>query len=707
MKCKNCGNEVREGSVFCGVCGSRLLVENLRSSHEISYMEAPVDTRPETLKPKKKKSGGCCGCLFSLLMIILIVIGIIKLVGWYREYSYNKFVEESLLVDNDVDFDLTDEERSQDWNNDGISNEKAEELGLNIVASDSDGDGLSDADEINIYKTNPFKYSSTGDIYSDGYKVALGYDLTKTYETFAILDTDNPALKVEIDDAHDMEYYYKDYTGLIPEGYYLGFQPFRLFSFEGEVDVNLDNPNNYKVISYDIITGDVSNISSRVEDDDLVFTISNNNPILIVYKESVLKNMNTDALANINLKYTNDVKKEYYVISFPLVTFLFNHPVYVLSVDNSIVKSSSDEVLQEEINTKANGKFKIEHYYTNDTGIQIIQSMLGDLSKQIYNNVGEENKSFIDYVVSYRKVSSKNELYSYLFGEYGDDSTEDTESESDNLVDDKYSNMSCTYCADSGFDVGVNAFSFQNLSTEVSSGGVCAGFGYITTNIYNNGSMPKSISNSYDMSGNSYNLIWNKQLYNYDVTDDELALYNDNIRANENKLNSSTMSSPDNEVVKALEYYWKKYNDETRMAKFNWAWNNSMDTYTYIDASTVDNLVKQFAAGKIVTVSLLKSDSQHAINAYKITEDVNDPDILYIKAYDNNFPNDMFWSSDSSNKVKYDVTITLKRVYEKTWYGTKVKYEYVYNPIYSSSYIYSTVSTMGGILFVDENNHVL
>lgn len=708
MKCKNCGSIIKEGSVFCNVCGTRVLVEGLRSKHEISYMNAPLDTRPETLKKKKKKSGGCCGCLFTLLIIILLIIVVIKAVGWYREYSYNKFVEESLLVDKNTKFELTDEELSQDWNNDGISNEEAEIIGLNVAVSDSDGDGLSDADEINVYKTNPLKYSTTGDIYSDGHKVALGYDLTKKYETFTILDTINPNLKVEIDDAHDMSYYYKEYNGLVPDGYYLGFQPFRLFSFKGEVDVILEKPDDYKVISYDLITGEITNIKSRVENENnLVFTVSDDNPILIVYKDSVIKKLSDSAKADINAKFTNDVKKDYYVVAFPLITILFNHPVYVFEIDNNIVTSSSDEAFAEEINKQANGQFKIEHYFTNETGLQIIQGLLGDLTNQLYTNVGEENKSFIDYIVMYKKVSSKSELYEYLFGEFGEESEEDTDSEEE-FVDDKYDNMSCTYCADSGFEVGVNAFPFQNLSTKVSSGGVCAGFSYVTTNVYNNGGMPKSINGVYDMSSSSYDLIWNKDLYNYKPSDKELALYADDKRKNENLLDSSTMSSPDSEVVKALEHYWKEYNDDTRMTKFSWAWNSSFDSVSLIEEGTVNKLVDQFKAGKIVSVSLLQTGGQHAINAYKIVEDKNDPDILYVKAYDNNFPNDMFWNADSSKKVKYDVTIVLKRVYEESWFGTKVKYAYVYNPIGSSSYNYGTYNdTYDGIIFLDENNKAL
>jgi hypothetical protein len=44
------------------------------------------------------------------------------------------------------------------------------------VDLDSDQDGLSDADEINIYGTNPLKSDTDGDGYLDGDEVKNGYN---------------------------------------------------------------------------------------------------------------------------------------------------------------------------------------------------------------------------------------------------------------------------------------------------------------------------------------------------------------------------------------------------------------------------------------------------------------------------------------------------------------------------------------------------
>ena len=711
MKCTKCGNEVKEGYVFCTICGTRMMVEGIKSKHEISMTQNLLNSIPDN-KKDKNSGGGCCGCFIIFLILILLVFGIVKGISWYKEYQFNKVIEETILVDDSFKAELTEQEKSEDWNNDGITNGDAEKLGLNVTVLDSDGDGISDYDEINVHNSDPLKYSTMDDIYSDGYKLKNGKDILTKYETFDILDTVNPFIKVEIDDAHDMSYVYKDYDGIIPDGYYLGFQPFRMFSFVGEVDIEFDNPDKYEVISFDLITYEVKKLKSKVDNQSLVFKITDDNPIMVVYKQSVVKSMGESTLSSMKDDFKNEVRKDYHVISFPFMTSLFNFPIYVLEADNTILKGGTDEEFQSEFNEKAEGKFKISHHYTNYAGIRFIKMLLGGLTSEISKNVGEENKGFIDYIVTYKRVSSDSELYDYLLGIYSTD--ESDEGESDEPIYDttdpyseKYSNLKCEMCADSGFKVDVNAFRFENLSTNVSSGGVCAGFSYITTNIYNGGGMPKTVVGEYDMRSSEYEPIWNKQLYSFEPTDEGLKTYSD-LKKTYNKLDSLSMSSPDNEVVKALEYYWKDYNAATRVSTLNWHWNHSFEKHTFVDESTIKNVVNQLKAGKIVSVSLLKSNAGHAINAYKIVEDKDNPDVLYLKAYDNNFPNDMFWSANSNGKVKYDVTIVLKKVYENTLFGEKVKYSYEYNPINSSSYNYGTYNkTFDGIYFYDENNRAL
>jgi len=63
-----------------------------------------------------------------------------------------------------------------DSDQDGLSDEEEKSLGTNPNSSDTDSDGLSDRDEVKIYKTDPNNPDSDGDGHSDGDEVKAGYN---------------------------------------------------------------------------------------------------------------------------------------------------------------------------------------------------------------------------------------------------------------------------------------------------------------------------------------------------------------------------------------------------------------------------------------------------------------------------------------------------------------------------------------------------
>lgn len=63
-----------------------------------------------------------------------------------------------------------------DSDGDGLSDAQEAEIGTNPQSADSDNDGLSDGEEIFIYHTNPLKSNTNGDGYPDGTAVLNLYD---------------------------------------------------------------------------------------------------------------------------------------------------------------------------------------------------------------------------------------------------------------------------------------------------------------------------------------------------------------------------------------------------------------------------------------------------------------------------------------------------------------------------------------------------
>lgn len=63
-----------------------------------------------------------------------------------------------------------------DSDKDGLDDVREKELGTDPYNADTDGDGLSDGDEVIIWKTNPLNPDTDGDSYKDGDEVRNGYN---------------------------------------------------------------------------------------------------------------------------------------------------------------------------------------------------------------------------------------------------------------------------------------------------------------------------------------------------------------------------------------------------------------------------------------------------------------------------------------------------------------------------------------------------
>lgn len=63
-----------------------------------------------------------------------------------------------------------------DGDSDGLSDSRETELGTNPMMADTDGDSLSDGDEVIKYHTNPLRPDTDGDGFPDGVEVQKGYN---------------------------------------------------------------------------------------------------------------------------------------------------------------------------------------------------------------------------------------------------------------------------------------------------------------------------------------------------------------------------------------------------------------------------------------------------------------------------------------------------------------------------------------------------
>ncbi len=130
------------------------------------------------------------------LIIILTVVLVLSISGfvWFR-YKNNKInnfssleqtsqpsaevmqQERQKLENNLIDLQkVLDEKQKTDADLDGLTDAEEKQLGTNPKNIDTDGDGLTDYDEVKIYHTNPLKADTDGDGYGDGAELRRGYN---------------------------------------------------------------------------------------------------------------------------------------------------------------------------------------------------------------------------------------------------------------------------------------------------------------------------------------------------------------------------------------------------------------------------------------------------------------------------------------------------------------------------------------------------
>ena len=111
-------------------------------------------------------------------------------------------IHETLLLndtDNDGLFNFEDNNTNLDNDNDGLSNQVENQLQTDPLNPDSDGDGLTDGDEVNTHGTDPLSNDTDNDGLSDNEEISLGTNP-------ALADSDSDTLS----DNDELQIYFTD-----------------------------------------------------------------------------------------------------------------------------------------------------------------------------------------------------------------------------------------------------------------------------------------------------------------------------------------------------------------------------------------------------------------------------------------------------------------------------------------------------------------
>lgn len=557
----------------------------------------------------------------------------------FSKKDYNKYLE------------------SQPSDIEGMSKYDKADEGLVIANnSDTDHDGLTDADEINIYKSDPLKLSTSGDLYTDGYKVANGMDINKEYEYTGPIEFKNnhcPEITLEAEDAIDLSAVVKDVSNNTTDFESLGinniYKTYEIYNYSNDkLTINLNNllPEGVSQDDIGVYVYEGAFLNDLGKTNSAGYDIDNN---------------------NMEVKYDFDSDKTYYILLSNKVTFastiksiteqkeeknasgiaLMIH----LPIISSLTKFNQGYVFyySEMPNTDETLAFRDNCFNYINNELTVSDNIWNQAFKRDYDIVNSESKNV--NITSKKEINKKveflrkylgifedddwrvNHWYEFLFAFTVFDYSDGTVIASNGLHGNNgskeerknYNNYH------TNFNQYVDEFSFQNFESEYGPSGNCLGIAHFISYLFNTGSYPSTG----DYNGIAWNLTTdpaNDTLLSPGVFDyKDIHFVDDKSGWNDDYLSPESLSAGEYEFVKMIGAAFREGNDRidhNSHVKINGDLN---------DYSTLQNIMNYIDQGKVVNVCLaLNNGTAHAITLYDYYW--LDDEFVNFRVYDSNIP---------------------------------------------------------------------
>lgn len=521
--------------------------------------------------------------------------------------------------------------------------------------SDTDGDGLTDKEEIEVYGSDPLKRSTSGDLYTDAYKIENGMDIHTSYDysedvVFAGNECDEVILTATA--AEDMDAVVKKYGFNDIDGYTV-YANYNIYNYGGQVAFNVSGivkENDIKVSDLVVLrctwTGSdmekmktttngttISVNESAAYRDDLVYIIAKKNGIGFgSVSDTTLESSNVTADGGV---FSPCVFLGYFGI-VPTI-------LYVPSGNEELDNENMDALIYE-------AEYNTMNVTVTYDDVQIVTQEELDAKLALYAKIPWA-----------KKVAPSSNPWS--IGQYCDL--------------EMITGINRHGVAEENFALN-DELPFRNFGSYISPSGNCAGFAHLTSLIYNTGSAPSSGEYkgiSWDLTVDSdNNTLTDTGLYDYKYR----AFTDDHTDWNTGILNVG-LSEGEEEFVKMIGAYWSEANDviNANISSYRRTWGKS--NYSW---NLVEGMMDFLDRGKILDASfLIDGNSGHTINivGYGYDESTG---IYEFYVYDNNYPGDK-WESISINATLY-----IKR--KSSMIGHSDTFGYSYMPYDGCGYFFSS-----------------
>lgn len=552
-------------------------------------------------------------------------------------------------------------------------------MGLDPENPDTDGDGLSDEEEINEYHSDPLKQSTAGDLYSDKYKIENGMDVNVKYPFEGeIIFKYNQCSEIKFV-ANKIEDTYAVAEELslanVPDDLEV-LKAYRIYNYSNKLSIDLTDVleiNNVQLSNIGIyeytLGGGAEQLKYKYENNcitlkkDLDYNEMYNLYIVKTGGNAKPKEI-VDSIADMNMKRgtvseVNTVTPMAYAIGSPILTgfsinfFHTDTPEFKLYY----VDTGVDYVNEEMINKMLDGIACVSGVRRKDINENVQRICLTEeqyekkLNKffaidvldtlYICNGDGVINASILSSIYgffTYENVSK----YVYQFG-----GSPNPESLPD-IVE---------YTGD--FNQDFEVLPFKNFATGISKDGSCMGVALLTARVHNKKSADENGSYYIDDSYGTISWDLTKGEENRTLLDLGLYDYKNSQFVKERKNSAGYVEAKNDaeqQFLNMIACLWKEGND---ISKRSCVYRLAGKINYYI--GMFDGVKKRLNNGDVLICGMGTEKGAHAVNIYKYTTE-EDGTIIF-SVYDSNYPG---------------VEGTLRIIPKTSPYGFKDSFEFEY-----------------------------
>ena len=584
------------------------------------------------------------GCVILYLLLGLLPYKIYTLV---KEKKGNDYILE------EVNFEEMDEAlKKKPSEIEGMSLYDKANAGMSPYSLDSDNDGLSDKDEVELYKSNPTSKSTAGDLYTDGYKVENGMDLFTAYEY-------EQEIELEADTCEEVTFTVTEIDDLlsVSESFDAGFasdrvdfkvyKAYKIYNNNNDVNIDLSSILSENNLVIDDVTVYIENPVSgeeckkaKYKVTDKTVTISEDfNDIQYVYIADKAEAKNANSLFNMffvgvgseDVTDTTETEAFGLVTGFPLLSSLgiSKMNIYYNDTGNPDLNLAVVSKMVAAVNYQTSPT--TDHNVTyEDESIQVLPlselkgkyTWLQNIFPMFESNGDLYNQSFFRYCLfNYYTYDS---LWSYTYdGEIPFCQDVDVKTPWD-------------------FDIKKDTLPFENFSSKISCGGNCMGIALLTAKLFNENPVPisgsRDIKLTYAGDGTITKASWDlsddesKTLFDRGLSDYKDSNFVSDHRDKKTGLLTYNLSEKEQDFVNMIGSYWDEGNYQVKI-KAGDSRTNGESNYNYY---MIDRIKSRLDNRKILILCINTSTGGHAVNIYDYEDNADGSTSFYV--YDNVYP---------------------------------------------------------------------